>query len=124
MFVRLALVIGVVSQALSASDFSPGLFSNQSTGSMRELNRQTLDRQIRSFLLKEPQPPARNPLPPLQRDPLLNGHAAIRPSSLCAIPLTEMKVDHAKEFTVKSWKTPPASFDAIAKTSPIPACKD
>lgn len=123
MFLRLVLVIGAASQALLASDLSPNLFPNQNTGSFRELNRQTLDRQLRSFLLKEPQPLAKNPLLPLQPNPLLNGRAEVKPPSVCAIPLTEMKIDSTKEFTFKSWKTPPSSFDSMAKAPPVPACR-
>jgi hypothetical protein len=124
MFLRFALVIGTVSQALLASDLSPGLFPNQNTGSVRDLNRQALDRQIRSFLSGKPQPPAKNPLSPLYPSPLLNGRAEVRLQSGCSIPLERMKIDNTKQYAIKSLKTPKPDFDAIAKAPPLPACKN
>jgi hypothetical protein len=66
MFLRLAVMIGAVSQALFASDFSPTLFANQNTGTLRDLNRQALNRQIRLSLLGK-QPAGKSPLPSIRR---------------------------------------------------------
>ncbi len=122
MFLRLALAICAVSQVLLASDLSPGLFPNPNTGTLRELNRQALDRQIRSTLLGK-QPIAKNPLPRIQPNFLLNGRARVKLESGCSIPLTQMKVDNAKQFAIQSLKTPNPDFDLIAKTPPLPACE-
>ena len=121
MLLRFALVIGAVSQALLASDLSPGLFANQNTGTLRDLNRQALDRQIRSSLLGK-QPPARNPLPPIQPNSLLNGRASVRPESGCSIPLLQMQIDGTKQYAIKSLRAPNPAFDSIAKAPPLPAC--
>src|SRR3954464_9537524 len=97
MFLRLALILGTVSQGLFASDFSPTLFANQNTGNLRDLNRQALDRQIRSSLLRK-QPAAQNPLPPIQANPLLNGRARMGSGPDCSIPLAQIKIDNTKRF--------------------------
>ena len=122
MLLRFALVIGAVSQTLLASDFSPGLFPNQSTGSPRELSRQALDRQIGSALLGK-QPAVRNPLPLIHPNPLLNGRAKVEAGAECSIPLTRIKIDKTKQFAIKAWKIPKSDFNSIAKALPVPACE-
>jgi hypothetical protein len=117
MFLRLALILGTVSQGLFASDFSPTLFANQNTGNLRDL-----DRQIRSSLLSE-QPAAQNSLPPNQANPLLNGRARMGSGPDCSIPLAQIKIDNAKRFITKSFKTAKPNFDSLAKAAPVPACE-
>ena len=122
MLLRLTLMIGVVSQALWASDFSTGLFPNQNAGTLRDWTRQALDRQIRSSLLGHP-PVAENFLPPMGPNPLLNGHAEARVESGCSIPLEQMKIDNSKQYAIKSMRMPKPAFDSIAKAPPFPACQ-
>jgi hypothetical protein len=122
MFLRLALIIGTVSHGLLADDFSPKLFANQNLGTLRELNRQALDQQLRSFLLGK-QPAAKNPLPPIQASPLLNGRAKLGSGPDCSIPLAQMKIGNAKRFITKSFKTAKPSLDPLAKAAPVPACE-
>ena len=122
MFLRLALVIGTVSHGLLADDFSPTLFAHQNLGTLRELNRQALDRQIQSSLLGK-QPAAKNPLPPIQANPLLNGRARLGSGPDCSIPLAQMKIDNTRRFITKSFKTGNPSFDPLAKAAPMPACE-
>jgi hypothetical protein len=122
MFLRLAVMIGAVSQALFASDFSPTLFANQNTGTLRDLNRQALNRQIRLSLLGK-QPAGKSPLPSIQANPLLSGRAKMGSGSDCSIPLAQMKIDNTKRFIAKSFKTAKPNFDPLAKTAPLPACE-
>ena len=122
MFLRLALAISIASQVMWASDFSPGLFANQNTGTLRDLNRQALDRQIRSSLFGK-QPAAKNPLPRIQANPLLNGRARMGSGPDCSIPLAQMKVDNTRRFITKSFKTAKPNLDPLAKTAPLPACE-
>ena len=122
MFLRLVLVIGAASQALLASDFLPGLFANQNTATLLELNRQALDQQIRSSLLGK-QTPDKRLLPPIQANPLLDGCAKMGPGTDCSIPLAQMKIDNTRRFIAKSFKTAKPGFDSLAKTAPLPACE-
>lgn len=123
MFFRLAFAIGAVSQALLASDFpSPTLFTNQNTGSTRDLSRQALDRQISTAVLGKQQPAGKNPLL-LLPVPLPARRVEVASSSGCSVSLTPMKVDNTKRFTIKSLKVPKPDFDAIAKVPLLPACK-
>jgi len=124
MFLRAVLIIGVALQACPAVDLgSPTLFENQNTGSLRDLNRQALDRQIRSFFGKGTVDKNRL-LPPMQPNYLFpNGRVEIASEGNCSIPLTQMKVDHTKRYTIESRKVPKSAFDSIAKAPPIPACK-
>ena len=124
MLFRLVFAVGAVSQALCASDLaSPTLFPNQNTGSLRDLTRQALDRQISSAILGKQQPAGESPLPPLPANPLLNRRVEVASNSSCSVPLTQMKVDSTKRFTVQSLKAPTLDFDSIAKAPPLPTCK-
>ena len=122
MLLRFFLMIGAVSQALPASDSSPNLFANQNTGSLRDLTRQALDRQIQSSLLGQ-QPAAKNPLPLIHPNLLLNGHARVNLESGCSIPLLAMQIDNTKQYTIRSLKVPKSAFDTIAIAPPFPVCK-
>ncbi|MBV8709130.1 MAG: hypothetical protein JO028_18220 [Acidobacteriaceae bacterium] len=126
MFLRVVLIIGAVSQACLAVDFgSTSLFADQNTGNLRELNKQALDRQIRSSLLGKGTVGKNRLLPPLQPNYLFpNGRTEIASGGSCAIPLTRMKVGDTKHYTMNSQQIPKPDFDSIAKAPPVPACKD
>lgn len=122
MLLRFALMIGAVSQILPASDFSTNLFANQNTGTLRDLNRQALDQQIRSSLLGQ-KPATKNPSLPIQPKSLLNGRAEARGESSCSIPLAQMKIDNTKQYAIKALKAPKSDFDPISVAPPLPVCK-
>lgn len=127
MFLRVVLVIGVVSQACLAVDFgTPTLFANQNIGSLRDLNRQALDRQIHSSLLGKGTAGKNRLLPPPQipNNLFSNGRMEIASEGNCSLPLTQMKVDHTKRYMMDSRKTPKLDFDSIIKAPPVPACKN
>ncbi|MBV9033953.1 MAG: hypothetical protein JO182_05620 [Acidobacteriaceae bacterium] len=126
MFLRVVLIIGAVSQSCLAVDFgSTFLFADQNTGNLRELNKQALDRQIRSSLLGKGTVGKNRLLPPLQPNYLFpNGRTEIASGGSCAIPLTRMKVGDTKHYTMNSQQIPKPDFDSIAKAPPVPACKD
>jgi hypothetical protein len=123
MLFRLVFAIGAVSQALLASDFPPlTLFPNQNTGSIRDLTRAALDQQISAAILGKQQPAGKGPLPSLPV-PLPNRRLEVASNSSCSVPLTQMKVDSTKRFTIKSLKTPKPDFDSIIKALPLKACR-
>ncbi len=126
MLFRAVLIIGVISPALFAAELAVStLLANQNTGTLRDLNRQALDRQIRSSLLGKERADKNQFLPLHGRNPLLlGGTVKIASPSECSIPLTQMRIDGTKRFTVRSSKLPKADFDAMAKAPPFPACKN
>jgi hypothetical protein len=86
------------------------------------LNRQALDRQLRSSLLGT-QPLTKNPLPLIHPNLLPDGRAKLRSESSCSIPLAQMKIDNTKQYAIKFWKAPKSSFDSISAATPFPVCK-